>query len=142
MPIDLSGKTIELPLIKNINIQNENELFEIIETGNIDRMKKYSFGDIKFNIFNNQGFTPLHYAIIFGDTSFIKYALKLGACIDQTNVYGHSLLEFACLEKDPNMINFLITYGADMNKHLYFRKGNNKLISNYDAMDILILYKH
>jgi ankyrin repeat protein len=132
------NRTIDLPLIRNINIQNDNELFEIIETGNIDRMKKYSFGDIKFNIYNNQGFTPLHYAIIFGDTSFIKYSLKLGACIDQTNVYGHSLLEFACLEKDPNMINFLLNYGANMKKHLEFRK-NKKYFNNGNEIDIILL---
>ena len=130
--------TLDLPLIKNNNIQNENELFEIIETGNIDRIKKYSFGEIKFNIFNNQGFTPLHYAIIFGDTSFIKHSLKLGACIDQSNIYGHSLLEFACLEKDPNMINFLLNYGANMKKHLEFRK-NKKYFNSGSEIDIILL---
>jgi ankyrin repeat protein len=130
--------SIDQPLIKNNNIQNENELFEIIETGNIDRMKKYSFGEIKFNIFNNQGFTPLHYAIIFGDTSFIKHSLKLGACIDQTNIYGHSLLEFACLEKDPNMISFLLNYGASMKKHLEFRKNKKYFNSGYE-IDIILL---
>jgi len=131
-------KSIDLPLIKNNNIQNENELYEIIETGNIDKIKKYNYGEINFNIFNDQGFTPLHYAVIFGDTSFIKYSLKLGACIDQTNIFGHSLLEFACLEKDPNMINFLLHYGANMKKHLIFRK-NKKYFNSGHEIDILLL---
>jgi hypothetical protein len=130
--------TIEIPLKKNINIQNDNELFEIIETGNIDKMKKYNFGELNFNICNDQGFTPLHYAINFGDTLFIKHALKLGACIDQTNIYGHTLLEFACLEKDPNMINFLLHYGASMKKHLLFRKNKKYFNSGYE-MDIILL---
>lgn len=132
------NKTIDNPLIKNINIQNNNELFEIIETGNINEIKKYNYGELKFNIYNNQGLTPLHYAIIFGDTSFIKYALNLGACIDQTNLYGHSLLEFACLEKDPNMINFLLYYGANMKKHLLFRK-NKKYFNSGNEIDIILL---
>ena len=68
-------KKIDNPIIKTDN--NENELFKIIETGNIEQMKKYNYGDLKFNIYNDQGLTPLHYAIIFGDTSFIKYSLKL-----------------------------------------------------------------
>lgn len=132
------NKTIEKPLIKNINIQNDNELFEIIETGNINKMKKFNFGELNFNIYNNQGLTPLHYAIIFGDTTFIKCALKLGACIDYTNIYGHSLLEFACLEKDPNMINFLLYYGANMNKYLIFRKYQ-KYFNSGKEIDIILL---
>lgn len=132
------NKTIEKPLIKNINIQNDNELFEIIETGNINKMKKFNFGELNFNIYNNQGLTPLHYAIIFGDTTFIKCALKLGACVDYTNIYGHSLLEFACLEKDPNMINFLLYYGANMNKYLIFRKYQ-KYFNSGKEIDIILL---
>jgi ankyrin repeat protein len=131
--------TIEKPLIVNINkVQNNNELFEIIEMGNIDKIKNFNYGELNFNIFNNQGFTPLHYAIIFGDTSFIKYALKLGACIDQTNLFGHTLLEVACLEKDPNIINFLLYYGANMKKHLTFRKNKKYFNSGYE-MDIILL---
>ena len=35
--------TIDIPLILNTKkIQNNNELFEIIETGNIDKIKKYN----------------------------------------------------------------------------------------------------
>ena len=131
-------KSIDLPIIKNNNSQQENNLFEIIETGNIDKIKKYNYGELNFNILNEHGFTPLHFAIIFGDTSFIKYSLKLGACIDQTNIYGHSLLEFACLEKDPNMINFLLHYGANMKKHLTFRK-NKKYFNSGHEMDIILL---
>lgn len=131
--------TIDTPLILNTKkIQNNNELFEIIETGNIDKIKKYNYGELNFNIYNNQGFTPLHYAIIFGDTSFIKYSLKLGACIDQTNLFGHTLLEVACLEKDPNIINFLLYFGANMKKHLTFRKNKKYFNSGYE-MDIILL---
>jgi ankyrin repeat protein len=131
-------KSIDLPIIKNNNSQQENNLFEIIETGNINRIKNYNYGELNFNVLNEHGFTPLHYAIMFGDTSFIKYSLKLGACIDQTNIYGHSLLEFACLEKDPNMINFLLHYGANMKKHLTFRKNKKYFNSGYE-MDIILL---
>lgn len=131
-------ETIEKPFLKTINLQNNNELFEIIETGDINQLKKYNFGEIKFNIFNNQGYSPLHYAINFGDTLFIKYALKLGACIDQTDKHGYTLLEFACLQKDPNMINFLLYYGADMKKHLLFR-NNKKYFNNGNEIDIILL---
>lgn len=115
-------------------------LFETLKKGDISFIKKAKYGEIDFeNKINNKSL--LHYAIKYSDTTFLKLAFKLGARIDTTDINGHTLLEYACLELDPNMINFLIKYGADMNKHLYFRKDNNKLISNYDAIDILILYK-
>jgi ankyrin repeat protein len=111
-------------LIKTIFPSSDNkELFDIIETGNIQKLKEYNYGSIDFNIYNEQGLTPLHYAIEFGEISFLKQSFKLGACIDQTSKFGHTLLEFACLEKDPNMIHFLTTHGADMKKHLNFREG-------------------
>jgi len=39
------------------------------------------------------------------------------------------------------MINFLGEYGANMQKHLYFRSGNNKTINNNNPIDICILLK-
>ena len=117
---------------------NSINLFELIETGDIDIIKKYKYNQINFKIYNNDGLTPLHYAIKYGDTLFIKESLKIGACIDEVNLNGHTLLEYACLEKDPNIINFLIEYGANMKTHLLFRK-NNKYISNGNNIDIILL---
>ena len=134
-------KTIEKPLTNKIFPSSDNkELFEIIEMGNIQKLKEYSYNTINFNIYNEQGLTPLHYAIKFGDVTFLKQSFKLGACIDQTNKFGHTLLEFACLEKDPNMINFLITHGTDMKKHLKFREGK-KYFNNGNQMDISLIEK-
>ena len=135
--------TLEKPSIKKINSINtnsDNTLFELIETGNINTFKNYKYGDLDFNIINNFGLTILHYAIKFGDTSFLKQAFKIGAKIDQTNKFGHTLLEYACLEKDPNMINFLTAHGADMKKHLLFREGN-KYFNKSNQIDVALLEK-
>ncbi len=133
--------TIDKPSIKKFKSPDaDNELFELIEMGDIHKLKSYEYGDLDFNIFNDYGLTPLHCAIRFGDTSFLRQAFKLGAGIDQTNKFGHTLLEYACLEKDPNMINFLTAYGADMKKHLEFREGK-KYFNNTSYIDIAILEK-
>jgi ankyrin repeat protein len=131
-------KHIEEP---NNNINNINlNLFELIETGNINELKKYKYGEINFKIYNDQGLTPLHYTIKCGDTGILKYFLEIGAKIDETTNYGHTLLEYACLEKDPNMINFLSNHGANMKKHLDFRE--NKLYNNKtDQIDCALLQK-
>ena len=66
-------KNIEKPLLINFKNDKNNELFKIIDTGDINTLKTYKFGELKYNIYNKQGLTTLHYAIKSGDTSFIKY---------------------------------------------------------------------
>lgn len=133
--------TIDKPISKKyINNDNNNILFEIIETGTINKLKEYKYGDINFMIYNIDGNTPLHMAVNYGDTSFLKRAFILGARIDITNKTGHTIFETACLAHDPNMMNFLLLYGADMRKHLRFREGS-KFSTTCDMIDTMLLEK-
>jgi len=139
----LIGETIESniesEIISSNNISTEI-LFDSIEKGELSEIKKAKYGEINFNkLINNK--TILHYAVNYSDITFLKLSFKLGARIDIQDNDGHTLLEHACLQLDPNMINFLVKYGADMKKHLYFRDGKIKYLTNYDSIDILILYK-
>lgn len=133
-------KPYNKPLVKTEYI---DELFNIVDTGDIHKLKSYKYGELDFNVYNEEGLTPLHYAIKFGDRSFIKLSLKLGAHIDQTTKSNITVLEFTCIEcqeNDKEMINFIISCGADMRKHLLFRDG--KLYSNKgNQIDILLLEK-
>jgi hypothetical protein len=134
--------TIEKPSKRKIKVDEDqdNKLFEIIQTGEVDYLKNFEYGNCDFNIIDENGNTPLHLAIKFGDTTFLKHAFKLGAGIDKTNKFGHTLLELACLEKDPNLINFLSYCGANMKKHLEFREAK-KYFNNGNQIDILLLEK-
>jgi hypothetical protein len=115
-------------------------LIKSIKEGNIDFIKKYNYGEINFfKLISKQ--TLLHIAIKHGDTGFLKYAFKIGASIDTSNGDGHTLLEYACLEQDPNMINFLLNNGAHMKKQLYFREGSKKYFNFTQSIDIAILEK-
>jgi len=120
----------------NENENDNNELFKIIETGELTKLNNLKY--LKLNLFNEIGLTPLHYAIKCGDTSFLKQMFKLGGKIDQTNLFGHTLLEYACLEKDPNIINFLLLFGADIKKHLILRKYKN-FFNKGSQIDITLL---
>lgn len=139
---DVLCLSIEQPLYKcDKNHDCNDKLFNIIETGDNNYLTNLKYGEINFKIYNEYGLTPLHYAIKYGDTTFLKNALKLGALIDETNKFGNTLLEYACLEKDPNMINFLLQYGANMQKHLLFRES--KLFFNSgNQIDSLLLQKY
>lgn len=133
--------TVEKTIEKEKDIKIELNLFDIIEKGKIDELKKFKSYQLDFNIFDEEGNTPIHKAVKFGDTVFLKTAFKLGASLDATNKSGYTVLEYACLEKDPNMINFLLKNGADMKKHLLFREGNKKYVNNQNYIDCAIILK-
>jgi hypothetical protein len=133
--------TVEQSIEKSVPQVIQLNLFNLIEIGNVDELKKVKSHHLNFHIYDEIGNTPLHKAVKFGDTTFIKCCLKLGCPIDIVNKEGFSLLEYACLERDPNMINFLLKNGADMKKHLFFRDGEKKHIQRQDYMDIAIIIK-
>ncbi len=119
--------------LKNTNV------FEMIRMNDIDSIKKMDH--INFREINDEGNTVLHYAIDVGDTGILKELLKKGGMIDTVNGNGNTLLEYACLKKDPNVIAFIISHGANMKKHLFFRKGDNKFYLNKSDIDMAILLK-
>lgn len=140
-------KYINMTLESSINSENNDkkkisiiDLYNELEKGNLELIKSAKINQINFNeYFEND--TILHWAIKFGDTTFLKYAFKLGASIDTTNKNGYTLLEYACLLEDPNIINFLADHGANMQKHLFFRAGDLKYINKNNSIDISILIK-
>ena len=140
------NKYINLTVEKTIerepnNIIEDIKLFEMIEKGDISLLKKIKSYNLNFNVYDEDGNTPIHKAIKYGDTTFLKTAFKLGASIDITNKIGNTALEYACLEKDPNIIQFLLKNGSDMKKHLLFRDGVKKNISHQNYIDCSIILK-
>ena len=130
-------RTIEKPKKKIENI----DLFDIIEKGHLKELKKIKPYEVDFKRYDESGNTPIHKAIKYGDITFLKIAFKLGAPIDITNKSNNTSLEFACLERDPNMINFLLKNGSDMRKHLFFRDGEKKYENRQNYIDCAIILK-
>ena len=133
--------TVEQSIERTIPQTIHSNLFDLIETGDIDELKKIKSHHLNFHIYDENGNTPLHKAVKFGDTTFLKCCLKLGCPIDIVNKEGYTLLEYACLERDPNMINFLLKNGGDMKKHLFFRDGEKKHLQTQNYIDIAIIIK-
>lgn len=144
-----TNKYITLTIESSIETENNKEnnfdtnvLYKNLQIGNLDIFKEIKYKQINFKEYiDDAGQTILHHAIKLGDTTFLKNLFKLGARIDTTNLMGNTLLEYACLQQDPNMICFLGVYGANMQKHLYFRDGPIKYIIHNDSIDINILLK-
>lgn len=134
--------TVEHTIENDTTKEDSNiNLFEIIETGDLHSLKKIKSQQLNFKLYNQEGDTPIHKAVKFGDTSFLKNAFKLGASIDITNKTGYTSLEIACLERDPNMIGFLLNNGAEMKKHLFFRDGNKRYNNQTNYIDIAVITK-
>ena len=121
------------------NLNKQIDLFKLISNGNTNTFNNLNLNQSDFNKFNDEGLSPLHYCIKMGDMKILKKLLKLGGRINQIDKNGHSLLEYACLEKDPNSIQFIILHGGDMKKHLFLRDGVKYNIKNNDIDSAIIL---
>lgn len=121
------------------NLDKQIDLFKLISNGNTNTFNNLNLNKNDFNKYNDEGLSPLHYCIKMGDMKILKKLLKLGGKINQIDKNGHTLLEYACLEKDPNSIQFIILHGADMKKHLFLRDGNKYNITNNDIDSAIIL---
>jgi hypothetical protein len=119
-------------------LQTHN-IFDLVTRNCLDKIKKLDH--INYREINDTGNTILHHVIDVGDTSILKELLKKGGMIDTVNGNGYTLLEYACLKNDPNMIAFVIAHGGNMKKHLFFRKGDKKQYLHKSDIDIAILLK-
>jgi hypothetical protein len=142
--VDDEKKTIINDIYNKINkyrVLLKDNLFDLIDKGDIININKY-YNLNDFYIYNNEGFTPMHYAIKNGDTLFLKYAFGLGVDIDTPNKQnGYTLLEYACILGDPNMINFMILNGANIKKHQEFRT-NCKYYNQNKQIDYNLIIKY
>lgn len=130
-------QTTEAECIKYIN--TSMNVFELIKINDLETIKNIEH--INFRDIDENGNTVLHSAIDVGDTGILKELFKKGGMIDTVNGNGNTLLEYACLKKDPNIISFIIMHGGNMKKHLFFRKGNIKYYLNKSDIDMAILLK-
>lgn len=117
----------------------DKKIFEYINQGDINSINETE-NIYNYQIFDEDGLTPLHRCITLGDTSILKEFLKRGESIDTVNKNGNTLLEYACLQNDPNLIAFILGHGGDMKKHLFFR-DKFKLMLKIDDIDLAILIK-
>ena len=127
----------EADCVKHLN--NSVNIFELITKNNIDAIKQIEH--INFREIDGNGNTVLHHAIDVGDIGILKEMFKKGGMIDTVNGSGNTLLEYACLKKDPNIIAFMASHGANMQKHLFFRKGEHKIYLNKSDIDMAIILK-
>lgn len=66
------------------------------------------------DIFDSNGLTPLHRAIMAGSVSEVKKLLKKGANTERTDVFGVCPLHFAIFYGHVEIVQLLLEYGANV----------------------------
>ena len=138
----LLNKTLETTIEEPNIITKKSQpidIFSCIEKGDIDTIKTYN--ELDFYKTNAEGLTALHYAIKYGDTKILKYAFRLGIEIDTPELKtGYTLLEYAGVSNDPNLVTFLENNGANVYKHIKFRE-NKKYFNKLKQIDNSLIIK-
>ena len=137
--VDKLYQLFELNLVNNKKCINM-DIFNPIEKGDLNAIsmsESYS----NYNVFNDEGSTPLHLCIKNGDATILKEFLKNGAKIDLNNKNGNTLLEYACQLKDPNLISFLVNHGSNPKKHIFFRDDNKDCKMSNNDIDLANIVK-
>ena len=141
--LSISTKSVSILLKTCLNNQIEYikclpDVFDYIGNGDIKGfIKNFNKHFYNFNIYKN-GITPLHSAIYNGDTNFLKYLLIIKGDIDIYDNNHNTLLEFACIQNDPNVIDFLVKHGANIKKHIILRQYK-KCVYRSTEIDIALV---
>lgn len=117
------------------------KLIEIINNADIINLKKCNIKIEYLNKYDDEGLTPLHLCVKLGDMSMLKYLLENNISINIINKKGNTLLEYACLSKDPNMINFLTDHGSIIKKNIFLRDKNIKIHLRTNNLDVACISK-
>lgn len=124
-------------------------LFDAIHQGNLDKVKSIITPQ-NINIKNNDGYTPLHYAVFWDKVDIVKYLVSQGADTNSQLYDNTSVLRTAKYFKIDEIIKCLTDAGAtvdtkrisqknqydDNDYHLnnkYDKKINNHKIKQFDC---------
>ncbi|RUM61499.1 MAG: hypothetical protein DSY66_02060 [Persephonella sp.] len=88
-----------------------NKLFSAVKNCNVNKTKKV-LKDLNLNIQNNEGKTPIFYAVEKCDTKFLKFLINKGANVNAEDDNGLTPLYYAIMKKDLNKVKVLVESGA------------------------------
>lgn len=91
------------------------ELWEIIDKGGIEELKKLISSGFDVNQGDDWGETLLHHAVHKGNLKMIRFLLQKGADINSTDSLGYTPLLNSVEKKQEDVIEFLLSQGADVN---------------------------
>ncbi|OMP06186.1 hypothetical protein COLO4_08283 [Corchorus olitorius] len=111
------AKGANLKTIANYKDSNGQSLFHFAASTGRIHICKYLVEDLKLNVddfLNDEGFTPLHSAIIWEQYAVAVYLLENGANPNAVANMGTAALHMAANMGCPNLLEYLISKGAEI----------------------------
>lgn len=91
-------------------------IFNIIKENNLSLLKDWvSFNSLDINTKDNDGLSPLHYAVHLENLQIVKYLLSQGADVNYSDKYYYCPLHDAIIQGHIQIVKCLLEYGADVN---------------------------
>ena len=89
------------------------DIFDIVERGDLEYLKKAVSKGASINVKDNFGRTPLHEACWFGHLEVIKYLIEKGAGVNVKNKHGRTPLHLVIVYDYWNIVKYLLEKGAE-----------------------------
>ena len=141
---DYCNNYIKYSAVPIVNIKKTleyNEIFDIIKKGDLAAFDNITLNPKDLVKNNGDGMTPLHLCVEVGDTTILKKLLDYDVSINTINSKGNTLIEYACLCGDPNMVKFLTNHGALIKKNLFLRDKQVKIKLKTNNLDSACICK-
>lgn len=129
-----------VPIVKKQPLEF-NKIFDVIKKGDLTVFDNIILNPNDLVKNNGDGITPLHLCVEVGDTTILKKLLNYDVSINTINSKGNTLIEYACLCGDPNMVKFLTSHGALIKKNLFLRDNQVKIKLKTNNLDCACICK-
>jgi ankyrin repeat protein len=91
----------------------DEELFESVKKGDAEKVKEFLSKGIKTDLRDKEGFTPLHYAVIYNRKDIAEILIKHGANVNAKICWvKHPYSARLCLAE---IAELLVSSGANVN---------------------------
>lgn len=142
-PVTLPSNAFTVQETSEIDGEEISEIFTLIKHGDLKALETWveAKSPINWKIYDKDGRTPLHLAITQGDLSICHLLLKNGCSINIPNLKGLTPLEQACINHDPNLVNFMISMGASVKKYVALRDKSKGVLLFDDDIDFVLCLK-
>jgi len=94
--------------------EDEEELFEAVKQGNIDKAKELLDKGINVNVRGDYSWTPLHLAARNKHVDLTKFLLEYGADINARSISGRTPLYYAVWNRYTDIVKLLLNHGANV----------------------------
>jgi ankyrin repeat protein len=121
----------------------ERQLLIATQEGDFQSIEKLLSRGVDPNVENNHGYTPLHYAVVYGFLEIVKLLLKNRADPNVENNHGYTPLHYAAYYGRLEIVKILLSQGVNSNvKNVYKQTPLHFAISHtyWDIVKIFLYY--